>query len=82
MIGEMIGKGSFGLVYAIIDQQKPSRPLVVKIAEDTKSFKREVKTMIKVFKSSKKGRDSLGRVPYVKAIGKIILIDDIRLHDL
>ena len=38
MIGEMIGKGSFGLVYAIIDQKKPSRPLVVKIAEDTKSF--------------------------------------------
>ena len=60
-IARLIDQGSFGKVYKCIDVKNQDRPLVIKISEDPRIFRKEVRAMKsinKVFKNLYSGDDS------------------------
>ena len=48
VIGRLIDQGSYGKVYKAIDIEDKHKPLVVKIAQDYKTFGKEINAMRKV----------------------------------
>ena len=45
LICRLLDKGSFGKVYKIVDRKNKTYPLVIKICENVKAFKKEIKAM-------------------------------------
>ena len=68
-IGRYIDKGFYGKVYKITEVDHPEKPLVIKISQDVKIFRPEVKTMIDIGQKS----DSKSKII---AYGKLY-VDDI-----
>lgn len=79
MIGRLIDKGSFGLVYKVTDTQSSGKqPLVVKVSEKTKIFCKEISAIKNIWRKSQGGQfeqAGLGMTPEAKAYGSLVVVD-------
>ena len=79
-IGKFIDNGQQGCVYTVTDTKRDDkrRPLIIKVARNSKLFTKEIKTMTKVHKigSGNKSHEQgkYGSVPKVKDYGHIFQI--------